>query len=154
MKRTGFKPKHPPRPVKRMDSYTPKPRAAAVAIHDGKARMVVQIPKRQYVENKKLREAYRVLPCQFTDNSGSLCGREDGTVACCHANWGVYGKGLAIKADDSRAASGCGRCHHELDQGKNWDAETKWQKWHDAHERSVRLLVSMGLWPEDVPIPI
>ena len=46
MKRTGFKPKAPPpRPVKRMDDYTIKPRAVAVAVADTRARMVVPVPK-------------------------------------------------------------------------------------------------------------
>ena len=153
LKRTGFKPKHPPRPVKHMDDYTPKPRAAAVAVSDGKARMVVPVPKREYVRSKTLREAYRLLPCQFTDQWGYLCDRQDGTVACCHSNYGEHGKGLSVKADDSRGAAGCSHHHHELDQGKNWDADMKRQKWQGAHERSVRLLVDMGLWPEDVPIP-
>ena len=45
MKRTGFKPKGwTPKPAKQID-YQPTPRAVAVAINDGKARMVVPIPK-------------------------------------------------------------------------------------------------------------
>jgi len=45
MKRTGFARKAPPpRPVKTID-YTPRARAPAVAISDGKARLVVQVPK-------------------------------------------------------------------------------------------------------------
>lgn len=45
VKRSAFKPKIPPRrPVKTID-YTPRPRAVAVAVHDGKDRMVVSIPK-------------------------------------------------------------------------------------------------------------
>jgi len=46
MKRTAFKPKAPPpRPVKTYEVHTPRARAPAVAISDGKARMVVPVPK-------------------------------------------------------------------------------------------------------------
>lgn len=153
LQRSGFKPKHAPRPVKRMDDYTPRPRLPAVAANDDKARMVVPVPKREVIRSKALREAYRKLPCQFIDQWGYLCDRQDGTVCCCHSNWAEHGKGMAMKADDSRGAAGCSQCHHELDQGKNWDADMKRKKWQGAHERSVRLLVSMGLWPADIPIP-
>lgn len=41
----GFKPKlPPPRPVK-TTTYSPRPREAAVRVNDGRARMVVQVPK-------------------------------------------------------------------------------------------------------------
>jgi len=46
VKRTGFKPKAPPpRPVKTLETYTPRPRAVAVAVRDESARMVVPGPK-------------------------------------------------------------------------------------------------------------
>lgn len=42
----GFKPKFRlARPVKTLETYTPKPRAVAVAIADTRARMVVTVPK-------------------------------------------------------------------------------------------------------------
>lgn len=150
MPRSGFKPKgFEPRPAKQMD-YTPRPRVVAVAVADTRARMVVPLPKRKYVRSTKLREAYRELPCQFDRDGGGLCARMDGTVCCCHSNWGQHGKGLSIKADDSRAAAGCSQCHAELDQGKRWTEDEKRTRWQAAHERSVRLLVSMGLWPADL----
>lgn len=154
MKRSGFKPKAPPpRPVKTLETYTPKPRTVAVAVADTRARMVVPVPKRPAVRSKALREAYRLLPCQFERDGGGLCARMDGTVCCCHSNWAEHGKGLARKADDSRGAAGCFDCHRELDQGHRWDADEKRRRWQDAHERSVRLLVAAGLWPKDIPIP-
>jgi hypothetical protein len=83
----------------------------------------------------------------------TICGCEDGTVVCCHANLAAYGKGMARKADDNRAASGCYQCHTELDQGHRCSGAEKRRRFDDAHVRSVRLLVSMGLWPEEVTIP-
>jgi hypothetical protein len=48
MKRTPFKPKAwTPKPVKTFEVYTPRARAPAVAISDGKARMVAPVPKRE-----------------------------------------------------------------------------------------------------------
>jgi len=150
MARTGFAPKFPPRPVKTIgDGYTLRPRAVAVAVADGNARMVVPVPKRPAVRNQALREAYRLLPCQFQwPGMLTICGAEDGTVACCHANWAVYGKGMARKADDTAGASGCIYCHRKLDQGKTYNAEEKRQAWETAHARSVALLTFMGLWPD------
>jgi hypothetical protein len=103
-------------------------------------------PKRQYVRSKKLMEAYRLIPCQH-------CGAEDHTVAGAHANWGEFGKGKSIKADDNRCASLCFRCHSELDAGKNWSREERKAIWTAAHTKTVALLCAMGLWPEGVPQP-
>jgi hypothetical protein len=137
-----------PKPAKQCD-YTPRPRTPALRRDDGKARMVVPVPKRPAVRNQALREAYRMLPCQFQwPGMLTICGAEDGTVACCHANWAAYGKGMARKADDTAGASGCIYCHRKLDQGKTYSAEEKRQAWESAHARSVALLTFMGLWPD------
>lgn len=168
-RRTALRAKAPPpRPVKTIEGYTPRPRpvprvAALICVSpevfadlkraDTRARMVVPVPKRPAVRNKTLREAYRLIPCQFERDGGGLCARMDGTVCCCHSNWAEHGKGMARKADDSRGAAGCVACHTELDQGRRWGANEKRRRWQAAHERSVRLLVAAGLWPKDIPIP-
>ena len=147
MKRTGFKRPAPPAPRQATQStYTPRPRAVAVA--GTVARMVVAVPKRQYVRHAGLREAYRSLPCQF-----DYCGAQDGTVCCAHSNWSVHGKGGHIKADDSRGASACHRHHSMLDQGSAWTEAQRKAYWWRAHVRSVQLLVERGLWPLSVPVP-
>ena len=105
------------------------------------------IEKHHYVRNKRLREAYRLIPCQH-------CGREDGTVCCAHSNFSVHGKGAGIKADDSRAASLCAACHVPiLDQGSKLTRDERREMFWSAHVRSVRELVSRGFWPKDVAIP-
>ena len=105
------------------------------------------IEKHNYVRSKKLREAYRLIPCQH-------CGKDDGTVCCAHSNFSVHGKGAGIKADDSRAASLCAACHVPiLDQGSKLSREDRRSMFWSAHVRSVRELVSRGLWPQDVAIP-
>lgn len=104
-------------------------------------------PKRDYVRNKTLREAYREIPCQH-------CGKDDGTVCCAHSNWSIHGKGMSIKADDSRGASLCAACHVPiLDQGSKLSEEERKRMWWDAHVKSIRLLRSKRLWPAGVQIP-
>jgi hypothetical protein len=152
MKRSGFERKTPERRPERQCTYTPRPRAAAVAA-TGPARAGVPVPKRVYVRSQELREAYRLLPCQFDTDEGGRCGAMDGTVCCVHSNWQVHGKGGRIKADDNRAASGCARCHAKLDQGGAWDEATKQRRWWQAHVRSVLQLLHLKLWPADVPVP-
>lgn len=108
---------------------------------------VQAIEKHQYVRNKALREAYRLIPCQH-------CGRNDGTVCCAHSNWAVHGKGGAIKADDSRGASLCSACHVPiLDQGSRLSRVERQVMWWDAHVKSVTLLVALGHWPSEVAPP-
>lgn len=155
LKRTGFARKFEPRPVKRMDGYTVRPRPPAEPERQLEDQPIVQVPKFVYVKSPTLREAYRLLPCQYDrdDREGSICAANDGTVCCTHSNWGIHGKGGRIKATDDRGASGCNWCHHELDQGTAWSNEEKQARWWAAHVRSVRLLVAMGAWPKRIPVP-
>lgn len=104
------------------------------------------IEKRDYVRSKKLREAYRLIPCQN-------CGREDGTVCCAHANWAIFGKGGSVKASDDCAASLCFTCHAELDQGAGLSREERKALWWAAHVKTLKLLSDLGLWPAEIPVP-
>lgn len=104
------------------------------------------VVKREYIRSEKLREAYRLIPCQG-------CHAEDGTVVCAHSNWSVHGKGERIKADDNRAASLCFRCHAKLDQGSTMTEAERKEFWWSAHVKSINLLLEQGLWPDGVPVP-
>lgn len=147
MKRTPFKRKIPQRPHGRQCDYTPRPRAAAVAIADHRARMVMPVPKRTYVRSEPLMAAYRLIPCQH-------CGRDDGTVCGAHANWSNFGKGGHIKADDNRAASLCSLCHVPvLDQGSRLTRAERQAMWWAAHVKTVAELVRRALWPAGVAVP-
>lgn len=148
MKRTGFRRTMPPR-VKSI----PQRGTGRGVISDVGDAMTAQ-PKREYVRSQALREAYRLIPCQFPlITLDSICGKEDGTVCCCHSNQLLNGKGMAIKADDSQAAAGCSTCHHELDQGRAWTWAERVQRFCIARRRSHALLVERGLWPSGVPLP-
>lgn len=110
-------------------------------------RQLVSTPKFAYVRNKKLIEAYRLIPCQF-------CGYwAPGEIVGAHSNAAIHGKGRSIKASDQFCASACPTCHHELDQGKAWSEDERRRKWFDAHVKTIRRLVAANYWPATVPIP-
>jgi hypothetical protein len=139
MKRTPFKrPERAPRTAPRMTAIT---RTAAYAT----PAVMTARPKREYVRSEKLREAYRLIPCQH-------CDTDDGTVCCAHSNWAEHGKGKAIKADDNRAASLCSTCHAWLDQGAA-DGAAKRRMWDAAHRKTIAALTRLGYWPKGVPVP-
>lgn len=144
MKRSGFA-RWTPKPAKQMD-YQPRPRAPALRTHDDKARMTVAMPKQPSVRSKPLREACRVLACQH-------CGANDGTVVAAHSNWSVHGKAKARKADDTRVASLCCVCHSAIDQGSHLSRAERQALWWGAHVSTVRLLVSLSLWPASIAVP-
>ena len=147
LKRTGFASKgrtwapmdRPPRTMPTVDPTRfrmPQPVSGDVAPQ----------PKATYIRSKTLREAYRLIPCQ-------ACGADDGTVVCAHANEGAYGKGMAIKACDTKAASLCFTCHSRLDQGSDMTKAERRAFWLAAHLKTIPALVSAGHWPKDIAIP-
>jgi hypothetical protein len=146
MTRTGFKPKHPPRPVKVYEAHTPMVRAAAVAMHDGKARMVVQVPKANPVRH----EGYRRLVASMRCIKCMRFGRSQAA----HPN---TGKGGMLKTDDRECfplcADGPGEvgCHTLFDQGAMFDKDKRRAiepLWGRLTRGAVRL---MDKWPKDLP---
>lgn len=112
MKRSGFKSKlPPPRPVKQIEDYTPRPRAVAVA-SAGPARAVVSIPKDAPERSESYRRLVASLPC-------INCNLE-GYSQAAHPN---YGKGAGMKTDDRLCFPLCADrpgvrgCHSLHDQG-------------------------------------
>lgn len=103
----------------------------------------MRFPKYDYVRSPTLLRNARQIPCQN-------CGADDGTVVAAHTNWGG-GKGRGIKASDNLIASLCFTCHAELDQGKNLSKEERQEMWHKSHIKTVDKLVTLGLWPDNVP---
>ena len=95
MKRGGFKPKVPARPDRPDRSaefasfQMPKPRAATIRIIDGKARMVVPVPKHPPVRDEAYRRLVAAMPCDH-------CQRPPPSQ-CAHAD---EGKGMGMKSDD------------------------------------------------------
>lgn len=149
MKRSGFKVRRPPVREATQTTYTPKPRAPAVAIADGTARLVVPVPKRVYVRDERLRDMCRAMACQHC--YGATCGNVGVTWA--HSNQGRHGKGGRIKASDQFVAAMGTACHAELDQGKTHTQAQKVAIWEQAHARTVALALQLGTWPAGVPVP-
>ena len=79
-------------------SYPPRPRAVAVAVHDGKARMtlVMPRPKDAPVSDEAYRRLVSALPCAH-------CGRPPPSQ-CAHAD---EGKGMGIKSSDLDTFPAC-----------------------------------------------
>jgi hypothetical protein len=83
----------------------------------------------------KLRQAAR-------DQSCVRCGKQDGTVVCCHytgVRRGSYGGGLGIKVHDLIGAHLCGECHRFMDTtGRKKD-----DKWLHSEEFQHLVLLTI-----------
>lgn len=109
-------------------------------------RSVKSREKFKYVRSRKLMQAYRAIPCQH-------CGVDDGTVCGAHSNQAKHGKARGMKASDIYCASLCHRDHMMIDQGAHMTREARESAWNAAHSKTVAELVSLGLWPDGVPVP-
>jgi len=141
----GFKrPTWTPKPCKAID-YEPRPRAAAVAVADTRARMVVQVPKCEPVRHEGYRRLVAAMPC-------ILCG-VPGHSQAAHPN---TGKGAGLKTDDRECFPLCADmplmrgCHWRFDQSALF---TKTERrrlepvWGFATRTAVKLA---GAWPADL----
>lgn len=90
--------------------------------------------KNGMVRSEKYLKAVASLDCQ-------VCGISGRTQAA-HANWGVYGKGMGMKAHDCFVAAMCIDCHREIDQGKEMTAEERRECWEMAFRRTL-----VAIWP-------
>lgn len=63
-------------------------------------------------------------------------GPEGSTTVACHDNSLQSGKGMALKADDSRTVWGCYWCHSLLDQG-NMEYEERQEAFEQAYDRQM-----------------
>jgi hypothetical protein len=99
----------------------------------------------EYVRSRALLDLFKALPCQVT----GIAGHTDPA----HSNWSCHGKGGRIKASDIYVAAIARDIHRELDQGSRWSREERQRIWWDAHVKSVRALLALGLWPAAIPIP-
>lgn len=150
LKRTGFKPARPARPVKTID-YTPRPRATAVPMHDGKARLVVSVPKQQPIQHEAYMAAVRTLPCY-------RCGIV-GFTQFCHAD---QGKGAGLKTDCRLGWPGCGPhpdaagrllpgCHYDVGTAGLMTKAAR-RAFEDEAGQATRAVVrARGHWPASLP---
>ena len=73
--------------------------------------------------------------CLLLISPRCLCDEGSTTVAA-HDNSLQSGKGMSLKADDSRTVWACYHCHNLLDQG-NMEYEERQQAFEDAFDRQV-----------------
>jgi hypothetical protein len=85
--------------------------------------------------NKNLLNLARGEECLLNIHKRCLTGEGSTTVAC-HENSLEAGKGMGLKADDSRTVWGCYFCHTMLDQG-DMTSEQQKQVFKDAYERQI-----------------
>lgn len=85
----GLKRRGSPKREATQCTYTPRPRAVAVAVTNADARMSVPIPKLEPLRDETYRRWVASLPCAH-------CGKA-GPSQCAH---GDEGKGIGIKASD------------------------------------------------------
>lgn len=74
-------------------------------------------PKKRAGHDAGLRNACRGQRCYLCVPWVCLGAAGAETVVPCHANWGAYGKGMGLKANDRYTVPGCMACHRWLDQG-------------------------------------
>ncbi len=95
-------------------------------------------PKTAPFRSKPLREAYRLIGCQWE-------GCQASEAECAHSNFHEFGgKGGARKADDNFAASLCRPHHRGLDQGGSLSYEERRDGWHAAHLRTIDALIALS----------
>tara|TARA_B100001093_G_C26825311_1_gene1013742 strand:+ start:725 stop:1033 length:309 start_codon:yes stop_codon:yes gene_type:complete len=70
------------------------------------------------IRSKKLRRLANGKACV-------MCEIQDGTIVLAHSNLLEHGHCMSQKSSDLMGAWLCGKCHFELDQGKNMSKEEK-----------------------------
>lgn len=128
-------------------TYTPRPREQAVAVCDGKARMVLPMPKSAPVRSEAYRRLVAAMPCIH-------CQRP-GPSQAAHAD---EGKGLQIKSDDRTSFPACatspGRlgCHDLIGSAGIFsrDERRAIERLYGAKTRAA--ILEAGAWPASVPL--
>ena len=104
-------------------TYTPRPRKPAqpVLVADGRARMVVPVPKAQPLRDEDYRRLVASLDC--------ICCGAVGHSQCAHANSPAAGKAGAMRADDRETFPLCtvtaNDCHGGFDQRAMFSKEKR-----------------------------
>lgn len=104
MKKTAFKPRTKPMPrtsIKR--STAPAGTAALAKVWKKKSR-----PRMTPIRKSAMgKECMLALP--------GVCNHDPATTVLCHSNRLADGKGMGLKAPDTKACYGCAACHDVLD---------------------------------------
>ena len=66
-----------------------------------------------------------------------VCNRDPATTVLCHSNRLEHGKGMGLKAPDTKACFGCSDCHDVLDARRPLPSWITRQHLEDAFDRAV-----------------
>ena len=101
---------------------------------------------REYRNSALLDLAHQIQECQLQLPEVCEGFSEHGCEPAHANNWrSVFGKGGARKAHDCFFAAACHPCHAELDQGRRFDADEKFEYWSRGHDRTLLELFRRGL---------
>lgn len=73
-------------------------------------------------------------------------GTEGSTTVAAHDNSLQSGKGMSLKADDSRSVWGCYWCHSLFDQGQ-MEYEEKQEAFREAYDRQIQEWITIAQSP-------
>ncbi len=81
-----------------------------------------------------------------------VCNGNPETTVWCHAIGSASGKGMGLKSPDVLGAFGCSACHDLYDRRSRLplgvDRRDVEIAFHEAHQRSLRILIEKGLVSE------
>lgn len=99
----------------------------------------------EYRNRKLLDLAHKIQECQLQIPVVCIGWSDHGCEPAHANNWRpVFGKGGSRKAHDCYFAAGCNPCHRELDQGKRFTGEEKFEFWSRGHDRTLLELFRRG----------
>lgn len=151
----GFKAKAPPpRPVKTLDTYTPRARPMAVpAPGAANADSFKPAPKDRPLQHQGYMRLVRGLPC-------ARCGWfQQGGIQFAHRDIasGKGSKGLAIKSDCRQGYPACGPhdglpgCHFDIGTGAAMPKAQRHEFEARAGAETRTAILDAGLWPASLP---
>lgn len=119
---------------------TPRPPAPALRVNDGKARMVISLPKENALQHSTYMDLVRAMACAH-------CGKAPRSQFC-HSD---QNKGLAIKTDCRRGWPGCAKCHHLIGSTGMFRREHR-RLLEDKYAAQTRAaILAAGTWPARLP---
>lgn len=157
MRRTGFKPKAPPRRPERQVEYTPKPRKPAVGggllaqalamnAEEPVRRAIASLMKTPDRKDQRIRDSARNEECLVRIPG---CPGDPAMTIWSHATLKAADKGLGLKALDLCGAYACTYCDAVVDGQRRpppgYTREEALRDWFFGHMRSLVRLRQKGL---------
>jgi len=115
-----------------------KPQVAGAGLLRVAAVQMARTPmKKSRAKSTPARRAARGRDCTLM--LLGVCNRDPATTVLCHSNRIEHGKGMGLKAPDSKACFGCSDCHDVLDARRPLPGWMTRQQLDDAFDRAVAI---------------